>query len=50
MYKKPEGGEWNPRDLKFSKKLQNVQGFVARFSNNKTKLVPWHMQALKAAM
>jgi hypothetical protein len=32
MYKKPEGGEWNPRDLKFSKKLQNVQGFVARFS------------------
>jgi hypothetical protein len=31
-------------------KLLKVQDFVARFFNNKTKIVPWRMQALKATV
>ena len=50
VYKKGEDGEWNPKDLEFHKKLKKIQKFVARFSNNKSKTVPWCMQALKAAM
>jgi hypothetical protein len=30
--------------------LKKIQKFVARFSNNKSKTVPWSMRALKAAM
>jgi serine/threonine protein kinase len=47
VYKKPEGGEWNPRYEKFHGKLVRYGKF---HGNNKTKLVPWHMQALKATM
>jgi hypothetical protein len=30
--------------------LKKVQDFVVRFSTNKTKIVPWRIQALKVAM
>jgi hypothetical protein len=50
VYKKGEDGKWNSRDLDFHKKLQKVQDYVARFSNNKTKIVSRHMQALKTTM
>jgi hypothetical protein len=50
VFKKGEDGKWNLRDLALHRKLKKVQDFVARFSNNKTKIVQWHMQALKAAM
>jgi hypothetical protein len=50
VYKKREGGEWNPKNIQLPGKLQKVQDFVVRFSNNKTKLVQWHMQTLKATM
>jgi phosphorylcholine metabolism protein LicD len=50
IYKKGEDGEWNPRELELLKKLKKIQKFVARFSNNKSKTMPWHIQALKAAM
>jgi hypothetical protein len=48
--KKAKDGEWNTRDLEFHKKLQKIQDFVMRFSNNKTKPVLWHTQTLKATM
>jgi hypothetical protein len=50
IYKKEEDGEYNKRDLALLKKLQKIQKFVGRFSNNKSKTVPWHLQALKLAM
>jgi hypothetical protein len=50
IYKKGEDGEYDSRDLELLKKLKKIQKFVARFSNKKSKTVPWHMQALKAAM
>jgi predicted HNH restriction endonuclease len=50
VYKKGEDGEYNRRDLALSKKLQKIQKFMGRFSNNKSKTVPWRLQALKAAM
>jgi hypothetical protein len=43
VFKKREDGEWNSRDLEFHRKLQKVQDFVARFSNNETKKVLWSM-------
>jgi hypothetical protein len=30
--------------------LAKIQVFVGRHSNTKTKIVPWHVQAMKAAM
>jgi hypothetical protein len=50
VYKKGEDGEYNRRDLALLKKLQKIQKFVGRFSNNKSKIVPWHLQALKSAI
>jgi hypothetical protein len=50
VYKKEEDGECNRRDLALLKKLQKIQKFVERFSNNKSKIVPWRMQALKKGM
>jgi serine/threonine protein kinase len=32
------------------KKLAKIQAFVGRHSNTKTKIVPWRVQAMKAAM
>jgi hypothetical protein len=49
VYKKGEDGEWNPKDLELLKRLKKIQKFVVRFSN-KSKIVPWCMQALKATM
>jgi hypothetical protein len=50
VYRKEEDGEYDARDLELFKKLKKIQNFIARFSNNKSKTMPWHMQALKAAM
>jgi hypothetical protein len=50
VYKKGEDGEYNQRDLALLQKLQGIQKFAARFSNNKSKTVPWRLQALKSAM
>ena len=50
VYKKGEDGEYNQRDLAFFEKLQGIQKFVARFSNNKSKIVLWHLQAVKSVM
>jgi hypothetical protein len=50
VYKKGEDGEYNQRDLVLLAKLQKIQKFVGRFSNNKSKTVPWRLQALKSAM
>lgn len=50
VYKKGEDGTYSQRDLVLYRKLQRIQTFVARFSNNKSKTVPWRLQALKAAM
>jgi hypothetical protein len=38
------------RDLALLVKLQEIQKFIGRFSNNKSKTVSWHLQALKSAM
>jgi hypothetical protein len=40
VYKKGEDGVYNQRDLALSKKLQKIQKFMRRFSNNKSKIVP----------
>jgi hypothetical protein len=50
VYKKGEDGEYNQRDLALLAKLQKIQKFMQRFSNNKSKIVPWRLQALKSAM
>jgi hypothetical protein len=50
VYKKGEDREYNQRDLALLAKLQGIQKFVGRFSNNKSKTVPWYLQALKSAM
>jgi hypothetical protein len=50
VHKKGEDGEYNPRDSALFKKLQKIQKLVGRFSNNKSKTIPWRLQALKAAM
>jgi hypothetical protein len=50
VYKKGEDGEYNQRDLVLLKKSQKIQKFVGRFSNNKSKTIPWHLQALKSTM
>jgi hypothetical protein len=50
VYKKGEDGEYNPRDSALLKKLKKIQKFMERFSNNKSKTVPWCLQTLKAAM
>jgi hypothetical protein len=50
VYKKGEDGKYNQRDLALLAKLQEIQKFVGRFSNNKSKIVPWRLQALKSAM
>ena len=50
VYKKGEDGEYNHRNLTLLAKLQAIQRFTARFSNNKSKTVPWHLHALKSAM
>jgi hypothetical protein len=49
VYKKGEDGEYNQMDLALLKKLQKIQKFVGRFSNNKSKTIPWRLQALKSA-
>jgi hypothetical protein len=33
-----------------AEKVGKIQAFVGRHSNTKTKIVPWHVQAMKAAM
>jgi hypothetical protein len=47
-----EGRRWGiqSKDLALLEKLQGIQKFTARFSNNKSKIVPWRLQALKSAM
>jgi hypothetical protein len=50
FYKKGEDGEYNQRDLALLEKLQGIQKFATRFSNNKSKTIPWRLQALKSAM
>jgi hypothetical protein len=50
IYKKGEDGEYNQRDLALLTKLQKIQKFVRIISNNKSKTIPWHLQALKSAM
>jgi hypothetical protein len=50
IFKKGEDGQWNSKDRALRKKLAKIQAFVERHSNMKTKIVPWHVQAMKAAM
>jgi hypothetical protein len=50
VFKKGEDGQWNSKDKVLRKKLAKIQAFVGRHSNMKTKIVPWRMQAMKAAM
>ena len=50
VYKKGEDGKYNRRDLALLKKLQKIQKFMGRFFNNKSKIVPWRLQALKSAI
>jgi hypothetical protein len=50
VHKKGEDGEYNQRNLALPKKLQKIQKLVGRFSNNKSKTVPWYLQVLKSAM
>jgi hypothetical protein len=49
-FKKGEDGQWNSKDRALQKKLAKIQAFVGRHSNTKTKIVPWRVQAMKAAM
>jgi hypothetical protein len=50
VFKKGEDGQWNSKDRALRKKLEKIQAFVGRHSNTKTKIVPWYVQAMKAAM
>jgi hypothetical protein len=50
IFKKGEDGQWNSKDKALWKKLAKIQAFVGRHSNTKTKIVPWRVQAMKAAM
>ena len=50
VYKKGEDRKYNQRDLVLLAKLLEIQKFAIRFSNNKSKTIPWHLEALKSAM
>jgi hypothetical protein len=50
LYLKKGDEEYNESKKQFLAKLYKVQAACRRYSGNKTKMMPWRVQALKAAM
>jgi hypothetical protein len=50
LYLKKGDEEYNESKKQFLAKLYKVQAACRRYSGNKTKMMPWRVQALKGAM
>lgn len=48
--KKPKDGDFEQDVMEFRAKLQWFKGEMSQYSRSKTKTLPWHEKALKAAM